>query len=866
MRNITLKQWVLAVLFLLMPWVADAAGLGRLIVLSSLGQPLNAEIDLLSVEKDELAALSVRLASPDAYKQANLQYGPALAGLRLTIEKRPNGQPYIKVTSTRPVNEPFIDLMVELSWAAGRIMREYTALIDPPGFAPTPAAPAPVAVPETRAVPAPQAPAAAPAPSRKPVAAAPTTMSGKQYGPIKRGETLFKIADSVKPEGVTLEQMLVGLYRSNPDAFVSNMNRMKTGKILRLPEKEELTAMPQQTAVKEIHAQAADWNAYRRKLADAAATAPESRTAASGKIAARVEDKAAAGEAKDVVRLSKGEPPKGAGSAAGKPGGMADRLRALEEEAVAREKALAEANERIAQLEKTIKDMQRLIEIKSPSMAAAQQQAAKPPVQKPEAVAAAKPEAAPKPGAEPAASAVATLATEAKKDEPKAAAPADKPVVEAKPEQPQPKPKVVAPPPPPEPDLIDSLFGEPLYLAAGGGVVLLGGLALWMARRRRSQAAADDEPGTSAPPGKDIAGDSGKAAAAGMMAGTAVAPITRVVGAAAASADEVDPLAEAEVYIAYGRDTQAEEILKEALARNPNREDVQIKLLEIYAARKDKAGFNGIAGGFCKLTGGRGDSWLKVAAMGYALDPGNPLYEAGKDAPVAEPLAGGPASINLDFDLGLSAGSVTSTGIALDPVVSQQAQMERTAILGPGAMQAMAREAEKAEEVEKAKEAEKSGTAEQIPAEPLMPDFRLEIPEAGAPAATGIAIDANAPADSNVIDFNIELPKVDSPESAPTAAQETPAQLGRDADAGLDFKLDIGDINLNLDDQPQADAAVAEGEKDAHWYDVQTKFDLAKAYQEMGDRDGAREILQEVIREGDAEQQTEAKKLLATLS
>jgi len=869
-RNITLKQWVLAVLFLLMPWVADAAGLGRLIVLSSLGQPLNAEIDLVSVEKDELAALSVRLASPDAYKQANLQYGPALAGLRLTIEKRPNGQPYIKVTSTRPVNEPFIDLMVELSWAAGRIMREYTALIDPPGFAPTPAASAPVAVPETRAVPAPQAPAAAPAPApfRKPAAAAPTTMSGKQYGPIKRGETLFKIADSVKPEGVTLEQMLVGLYRSNPDAFVNNMNRMKTGKILRLPEKEELTAMPQQAAVKEIHVQAADWNAYRRKLADAAAAAPESRTAASGKIAARIEDKAAAGEAKDVVRLSKGEPPKGAGSAAGKPGGMADRLRALEEEAVAREKALAEANERIAQLEKTIKDMQRLIEIKSPGMAAAQQQAAKPPVQKPEAVAAAKPEAALKPGAEPAAGAVATPATEAKKDEPKAAAPADKPVVEAKPEQqPQPKPKVVALPPPPEPDLIDSLFGEPLYLAAGGGVVVLGGLALWMARRRRSQAAADEEPGKSAPmPSKDIAGDSGKAAAAGMMAETAAAPITRVAGAAAASADEVDPLAEAEVYIAYGRDTQAEEILKEALARNPNREDVQIKLLEIYAARKDKPGFNGIAGGFYKLTGGRGDSWLKVAAMGYALDPGNPLYEAGKDAPVAEPLAGGPASINLDFDLGPSAGSVTSTDIALDPVVSQQAQMERTAILGPGAMQATAREAEKAEEVEKAKEAEESGTAERIPAEPLMPDFRLEIPEAGASTASGIAIDANTPADSNVIDFNIELPKVDSPESASTAAQEAPAQPGRDADAGLDFKLDIGDINLNLDDQPQADAAVAEGEKDAHWYDVQTKFDLAKAYQEMGDRDGAREILQEVIREGDAEQQTEAKKLLATLS
>lgn len=878
MRNITLKQWVLAVLFLLMPWVADAAGLGRLTVLSSLGQPLNAEIDLVSVEKDELATLVTRLASPDAYKQANLQYGPALIGLRLSIEKRPNGQPYIRIMSTRPVNEAFIDLMIELSWATGRILREYTALIDPPGFALAPVTPAPVAVPESRPALAPSPPpaAAVPAPAKKAAIAAPVATRGKDYGPIQRGETLYKIANSVKPEGVTLEQMLVGLYRSNPDVFINkNMNLVKSGKILRVPEKEELAAVTQQEAVKEVRVQAADWNAYRRKLADAAAPAPESRAAAGGKITPRVEDRAAAKEAKDVVRLSKVEPPKGARV----PGNMTDRIRTLEEEVFAREKTLAEANARIAQLEKTLKDMQRLMEIKSSGMAAAQQKAeakppaqapaapaAKPPAPKPEIVAAAKPAAAPQPEPPKPAADAATPPAEAKKDEPQTAAVPAQPAVETKAEQPQPKPKpkVVLPPPPPEPDFVDILLGEPLYLAAGGGVILLGGLAFLMARRRRSQAeAAYAEPiEPASTPSKDIVGDTELTAAAGLTAeagAATVAPMT----AGTAAVDEVDPLEEAEVYIAYGRDTQAEEILKEAIAKNPNREDVQLKLLGIYAARKDKSAFNGIAGGFHKLTGGQGENWLKVAAMGYALDPGNPLYEAGKDAPAAEPLAGGPTSTDLDFDLGLAAGGVTTTDIALDAGATQ-AQMERTEMMDPGAMQAMAGEAEKAEE------SEKTGKASEAP---LMPDFTLDIPDAGGtPVTADISLDANPPADTNMIDFNIELPKVDVPEAGTetetkaAVAHDAPAQKGRDTDAGLEFKIDVGDINLNLDDEPKSDATAAEGEKDAHWYDVQTKFDLAKAYQEMGDKDGAREILQEVVKEGDAEQQTEAKKLLETLN
>lgn len=845
MRDITLRHWALAVLMLLMPWIAEAAGLGKLTVLSSLGQPLNAEIDLVSVEKDELPTLAVRLASPDAFKQADLQYGPALVGLRLSIEKRPTGQLYVKVASTRPVNEPFVDLLIELSWAAGRITREYTGLIDPPGYVPAPASSALTAAPETRPAPAPEMPAVTQeSVATKPVITAPTAMGEKEYGPIKHGETLFKIALGMKPEGVTMEQMLTGLYRNNPDAFSRNMNRMKTGKILRVPDKEELAAVTQQEAVKEVRVQTADWNVYRKKIADAAGMAPESRNSARGKITTKVEDRAASGEVKEVVRLSRGEPPKGAAGTGGKTS-AADRVRNLEEEAIARDKALSEANDRIAQLEKNLKDMQQLLAIKNPGMAAAQQKAQGPAPEAPKPEAAmAKPVTAQPEPAKPAAEVAAAAST--KTEESKVAAPVSAPAVKSVPPQTKPKPKLA--PPPSEPDVMDMVMDN-LPLVGGGAVLLLGGFGFWMMRRRRSQAGIDtQDEGQVSALGEATASGSAMAVSEATQTdfGSTVAEPTMNTS----SADEVDPLAEAEVYIAYGRDAQAEEILKEALARNPGREDVQFKLLEIYAARKDKTTFNRSADGFSKLVGGDGENWLKVAAMGYALDPGNPMYAAGKsDSSEAEQPADVPDA-DFDFDPGQITGA-TSTDISFEPVVADKNHMEQTAMMEPGTMRSMAGGAKQ--------------TTDEESMAPLMPDFTLEIPEAGSLTQTDFSLDAQASPETSNIDFNIDLPKDEHTGPEPTIMDVTSSTNSRASESGLDFKIDMDGINLNLDDKTEAGTAEAGGDKDAHWYDVQTKFDLAKAYQEMGDKDGAKEILQEVIKEGDVGQQTEANKLLATL-
>ena len=332
---------------LLAPWIAHAAGLGNLTVRSSLGQPLVAEIDLISVRKDEASTLTARLAPSDAYRKADMQYGAVLTGMRFTIEKRPNGEPYLKVMSTRAVNEPFVNLIVELSSSSGRFTREYTALIDPPGYTPPQSmAAAPAAPPAAEArpmVPRP-APVAVPAPT-------PAASAGREYT-VKRGDTLSKIAASVKPDGISLEQMLVGIFRNNPDAFISNnMNRMRAGATLHIPENEQLTALSRSEAAKEVRVQTTDWNRYRRRLSDRPAKASEkegSEKKHSSRV--KVEDKAAGGKPKDVLRLSKGQPKNKKGRT------MEDRVQALEEELIARERALNDANQRIKELEKTVKE------------------------------------------------------------------------------------------------------------------------------------------------------------------------------------------------------------------------------------------------------------------------------------------------------------------------------------------------------------------------------------------------------------------------------------------------------------------------------------------------------------------------------
>lgn len=349
---------LLTALLSALPLTAGAAGLGKLTVQSAIGQPLRAEVEL-SASPDELASISAKLASPAAFKQAGVEFASSLAGVRINVDKR-RGRPVLVVTSDRAVSEPYLDMLIELNWSSGRLVREYTFLLDPADM-PRPAPVEPVAVPGGDSS---RAPAARTAPAPAPREAAPAGGSTRE---VQRGETLRRIATETAPSGVSLDQMLVALVRANPEAFDGgNMNRLRAGRILTIPDQATAESVSPQEARRIVSAQTADFAAYRARLAgsvDSQPVAAESAGRSSGgKIAARVEDKApAAAPAADQVRVSKAD------------GG---KINALEEEVIAKDRALKDATSRLAELERNVRDLQKLVELKNTPLADAQKAAA----------------------------------------------------------------------------------------------------------------------------------------------------------------------------------------------------------------------------------------------------------------------------------------------------------------------------------------------------------------------------------------------------------------------------------------------------------------------------------------------------------
>jgi pilus assembly protein FimV len=855
----TISVAILAgILGLAQPFAAQAAGLGRLTVLSPLGSPLSAEIEIVSLQPGEEDNLSARLASADAYSQAGIEPSSALRTVRFAIVKR-EGRPVLRVTSTTPVNEPFLDLLVDLEWSGGRLTREYTVLLDPPelrgpqAIAAAPQKPAALSaqpLPPLQATPKPQAAApaqdsgapvqdsgapvqdaeqdsgapiqnaAAPVQGQgapvQDVRAQPERLTGVNGYDVKRGDTLGAIARANLPQGVSLNQMMIAIYRANPDAFLrENINLVRAGRTLNMPSADELNGVGAEEANRLVQAHRTEWEDYRSRLA-AAPTRAETASgrAVTGKIEGKPEA-GAPGAAEDQVRLSKADPAKP---------GASDRA-ARADDATARERALKEAQSRVTDLEKNVADLQKLLELKNQQLAELEKKSAKP-AAKPEAV---KPEPA-KPAAPPVVAQAPTPAPSA--SAPVGAAPQPEakkaePAPEAKKAEPA-KPKAKAAPPPP-PSLLDEFLDNPVALAGlGAVVVLLLGYALWSWRRKRSnQAKFSDSvlgPGGGTAPSLN---DSRSGVSASQ------ASVSQTSGM---EAEEVDPIAEADVYMAYGRDAQAEEILKEALQKDQNRIPVHAKLLEIYAKRNDTRAFEQSALRLKTLTNGGGADWDKAAALGRSIDPGNGLYggssaAAVAAAPAAAAFAGAAAAApSIDFDIGggTSPGLVT-TDIPLDQPRS---------------------------------------------ATPSTIDFDL-----GAGSTPNSVKVPDQDATIAAIDFNLDAEPTRKP--APASAPAPAALESASTASGLDFdlNLDLGDqsasatksipsmdlSSISLDLGSAGEPGSSTSSNDPKWQEVATKLDLAKAYEEMGDKDGARELLGEVMKDGDATQKGQAQQLLSKL-
>ncbi|WP_229520502.1 MULTISPECIES: FimV/HubP family polar landmark protein [Massilia] len=587
---------------------ATAAGLGKLTVLSALGQPLRAEIELTAGAGEDPASMAVKLASPEAFRAANIEFNPALLSLRFAVEER-GGRQVIRVSSTQPLNEPFVDMLLELTWNNGRLVREYTFLLDPAEMRTTQPAqvaaapqnrPAAPRASSTPAAPAASAATAAPAEEARIAAArrgaerqareAQARAAQDSYR-VRRGDTLSGIALDVKPADISLDMMLVALYRANPDAFIgNNMNRLKSGQILSIPDADSVRGGASQGEARGVVvAHAADFDAYRNKLAGQVASSAPSATpqggqSASGRVTARVEQQpTAVSEAQDKLQLSKATP--------GGAGAPADGTASVED-TVAKERELAQAEARVKELERNVNELENLMTVPSRGGAEAEQAAA----------AAAATAAAEKPAAKPA-----------------------------------PRPRPPKPAPAEEKSFVDTILDNMLYIGAGALVLLLAALGISQRRKRNAQAVkpVPAEPSVLGVPGASAHSLFAESGGQSVDTNNSVFNSSFAPSASQLDTNEVDPVAEADVYIAYGRDAQAEEILKEALRVHPERHPVRLKLLEIYATRKDVRAFEAQARELHAFTGGQGDEWAQAAALGLSLDPNNPLYA--NAAPASSP-------------------------------------------------------------------------------------------------------------------------------------------------------------------------------------------------------------------------------------
>ncbi len=949
MHKSKIKQITLAVCLAFMPFSGYAAGLGKLNVNSGLGEPLKAEIELLSVTPEELSTLVAAVASEEAYAAQGVTRLGIHSNIQVEVTKNTSGSPILRLRSTLPISDPYLDMLIQVDWASGRLQREYTVLLDPPGYKQAPDNTLPMTI----------APATTSGSSN--IAPPPYTSESTQTGKktkksrknaiaaednvadttnadeikTQRGDTLGSIAKQMQVEGVSLDQMLVGLYEHNKSAFSGdNINRLKVGQIIRVPSKDVLIGITPKEARQTVKVHSDNWMAYRNSLAGVvaetpASAEPEQKQASSGKIGA-AEDKAAPIKTgpQDVVKLSAGD--KDATNAAkNSTKEFEAKIVALQEETTAREKSLKEAQERTAALEKQIQDMQKLLALKNQAMTDAQKNAEaaanQPPVPNPPV------SVAPVP---------ATEATQA--DATKPTSPAETPTVAAtEPVKPaetpvpvKPNKVVLAPEATPEPEegflSTISNFIDLTVLAAMAGIALLGGAWMFLRSKRRRDLDSFER-------GILTSGGLRANTVFGNTTGTASTSDTSFLTDFAQSADgsmidtnDVDPIAEAEVYMAYGRDAQAEEILKDAISKEPKRYELHLKLLEMYAARKDTSAFEAIAGELYTTLGAADPTWVKVAEIGHTMEPENPLYDVGNAVATAAAatqklnaadFADIPVKADADLDFSLDAEDEFAPAVKADDAGDAVMQSFTTAPedselsfdlgsfepeLTTGDASAVESEVVKSSATDNSMDFDLGSFDLNIdtPAEDESMKTMDNLTAFNMPESNEISFEAPsfempaAPTESNPDEsFNMDF-------SLPEASETDP--MGGNTINDLSFELsstepehsdieeisfdlpaledegpiepansfDLSSISLELNDAPQPESvpdlpsvednlgelAVPESA------DVDIKLDLVAAYLDMDDKEGARELLEEVLKDGGPQQQAKAKDLLATLS
>jgi len=958
MKRMGLARVLLALL--LLPGISHALGLGDVHLNSPLNAPLDAEIELVNATPEDLATLEAKLASKETFERYGLDWPQFMSTVTVTRDRSASGGQVLRIRSTETVTEPFLTLLIEASWARGRLVREYTVLLDPPVFAPNSVAAAQPR-PAMPSVGGAEASGTISRPAQpEPQTAAPVAAGGGDSYEVQRGDSLSAIARRLSAStGARTDQLMVSIYRGNSGAFEGDMNRLRAGSVLRIPSGEEIAAVSPAEASGEVRRLAGAW--------------------------------AGAGAASGTGRLRL-VPPSDSAASPGASSGNAAEVDALQG--------------RVRELEGELTESRRLLELRNTELAdlqaklaASQQQpvAAQPaptqtpveqPLPQPEAVTPAPDAAAPTPSAaapEPAPTPAETPATE----------PA------------QPTPSETAAPAEGEegPSLIDSLLGYWWVLAAGLLVVL--GLLFVKSRTKRKTAEFDDSLGRLADHGEDrlaqpmdSLSDTGRMRAPNMGAipedilveesGThralqetqdiPLAPTVRtdetISSETAINLDQGDPLSEADFHMAYGLYDQAADLVRIAIQREPDRRDLKLKLLEVFFVWGNKEQFLTMAR---ELSDSRSESgmgeWEKIVIMGKQIAPEDSMFSDGGagssvgvdlnldaggsgrvdfdpfDVSARMDVTGGGNADAVDLDLGNALRDPDATGEGLmlpnNPASGQTTRemtvkMTQAGSESPTVEQPALRPLDEPTIREKVEGAMRRKLSSDQTAELALDDLGLELgsleqtdsqigmkPVGGMPRGP----DSNAPTMVAGLDENSQrLLAAAAARHGMTSGDDsqltehgasgtwflTERELGGDVDltkgraldpnstasmakfempeAGFDISstsrlaaidrenldfpieptqqqpvgggrgkvdLDIGN-GFDMPGSPTEELAVPDLEP-VTLSEVGTKLDLARAYVDMGDPDGARNILNEVLSEGSASQKQEAQRLLESL-
>lgn len=935
--------------------MAHALGLGEVSLKSALNQPLVAEIELLEVRDLASGELIPSLATPEDFTKAGVDRQYFLTDLKFTPVLKPNGKSVIRVTSSKPVREPYLNFLVEVLWPSGRLLREYTLLLDPPLYSPQTTAAAapqmPVAAPAPRPLAAPvraPQPVVAPVSRPAPVATAPAKLDSNEYKTTS-SDTLWEIARRVP--GGSVHQTMLAIQELNPQAFIGgNINRLKSGQVLRLPNEQQITTRSPAEAI----AQVAEQNAAWREGRSIAATGSRQLDATKRSVAGAAPAKTESQDSLQLVAADAGKAKAGNDKGAdGDSKALGEKLAVTKESLDSTRRENTELKGRMTDLQSQLDKLQRLIQLKDDQLAKLQADlAAKGKVAAPVAAAPAAPVAAPAKAAPVAPAATAAAAPAPAKEaapaapvapatapatdfnyseepakpaavQPAPAAEVKKPApVAAKPVQPVQVAPVAAPVAEPESDsFIGDLLANPLALGLAGGGALLALLVGLMVLSRRN-ALKETELQNSLNEHADESLESDLELPESSFDGLDADPVETDLDAEQASApvtaQTADVLGEADIYIAYGRFNQAAELLQNAINDEPQRSDLRLKLMEVQAELGDRDGFARQERELREIGGVNADleqinakypAMAAAAVVGAAalnmddeLDAFN-LDDLELEEPAAQPAAGdlddafdlsldelsaelddgldavvtpkaddafAELSLDGDFDLPETAAASTEAdddlGFDLDldmdePAATAELSLESADDLADFSLDLESDTSAVAEDDE-----DFLLDLEDEPAAPAAADelseLSLELP--GEAAATEFDLP---------VDFDLSLAE-EEPVAATTdsfAAQldEVTAQLD---DLAVNLQQSDDDVLLDLEAPALGDSLATGLDSDDDFDflsgtdEAATKLDLARAYIDMGDTEGARDILDEVVAEGNDTQQQEARELLAGLT